>query len=70
MGDFRKELEQIINKHSYENMSGTPDFILAHYLHDCLTAFDSAVIRREAWYTQHLKKEINTAPLKGKKLNR
>ena len=47
---FRSELEKLINKHSMENGSGTPDFILADYLVACLLAFDSAVGKREKWY--------------------
>ena len=50
MDEFRKELEHLINKHSYENGSDTPDFILADYLRDCLNAFDSAVRKRETWW--------------------
>ena len=51
LGSLRRELEQLINRHSLENGSDTPDFILAHYLMDCLTAFDTAVNRRNAWYS-------------------
>lgn len=47
---FRDELEQIINKHSVENGSNTPDFILADYMHDCLKAFDNATKRRDLWH--------------------
>lgn len=47
---FRKELEVVINRHSMENGSDTPDFILAEYLGDCLSAYDRAVTRRERWY--------------------
>jgi hypothetical protein len=47
---LRKEIEQAINKHSIENGSDTPDFILAEYLTDCLRAFDKATVRREEWY--------------------
>lgn len=50
MNDFIKELEALINKHSVENGSNTPDFILASYLHDCLLAFDVAVNRRSYFY--------------------
>lgn len=50
MENFRKELEQLINKCSLENESDTPDFILAEYLTDCLKAFDKAVFNRETWY--------------------
>lgn len=50
MSDFRKELETLINRHSKENGSDTPDFILAQFLADSLDAFDKAVVRRTAWY--------------------
>jgi hypothetical protein len=46
---FRKELEQLINRHSQENGSNTPDFILARFLCHSLCAFDDAVNRREQW---------------------
>lgn len=47
---FRSEVEHLINRHSKENGSDTPDFILAEYLDDCLRAFDKAVVRRTDWY--------------------
>jgi hypothetical protein len=47
---FREELEFVINRHSMENGSNTPDFILAEYLQHCLAAFDLAVKRRDKWY--------------------
>ena len=46
---FRKELEALINRHSMENGSNTPDFVLADYLCACLTAFDNAVKVKAAW---------------------
>lgn len=49
---FRTELEHLINSHSMENGSDTPDFILAEYLADCLDAFDKALQHREAWYNR------------------
>lgn len=48
---FRDELCSLINRHSKENGSNTPDFILAEYLTDCLHAFDKAVTRRTQWYS-------------------
>lgn len=48
---FREELQQLINKHSMENGSNTPDFILAKYLVMCLDAFDVTTNHRTAWYT-------------------
>lgn len=50
MTDFRREMESLINRHSKEGGSDTPDFILAQYLVDCLTAFDKAVVERTKWY--------------------
>lgn len=47
---FRKELQELINCHSRENESNTPDFILAEYLTSCLAAFDHAVNLRTRWY--------------------
>ena len=47
---FSEELQILLNKHSIENGSNTPDFILALYLTECLKAFDKTMIRRSAWY--------------------
>lgn len=47
---MQKELEDLINKYSRENKSDTPDFILANYLMDCLSAFEQAVVQRTKWY--------------------
>lgn len=50
MSTFYEDLETLINRHSIENGSNTPDFILAQYLHDCLGAFNNAMIQRDKWY--------------------
>jgi len=47
---FRVELEALINKHSIESLTGTPDFVLADYLIDSLDAFQRLQTRRKAWY--------------------
>jgi len=52
---FRKELEIAINRCSEERGSNTPDFILAKYLKDCLSAFDTAVTQRDRWYGVKMK---------------
>lgn len=49
-GEFRQQLESLLNRYSQENGSDTPDFILAGYLTDALDAFDKAVRERERWY--------------------
>lgn len=47
---FRADVEAAINRHSMENGSATPDFILAEYLSSCLAAWDRAIVARENWY--------------------
>ena len=50
MTTFEQELRNLINRHSVENASNTPDFILAQYLVSCLVVFTAAVQQRETWY--------------------
>lgn len=50
MSAFRLELQSLINRHSLENGSNTPDFILARYLERCLTTFNETMTERAAWY--------------------
>lgn len=47
---FRDELIDLINKHSKENGSATPDFVLAEFVKDSIDVFDKAVVLREEWY--------------------
>lgn len=47
---FKSDLQKLINRHSLENRSNTPDFILAEYLVDCLHSFELATQERERWY--------------------
>ena len=47
---FRDELMELVNKHSRENESDTPDFVLAQFIIDSLFAFDQSVKMREKWY--------------------
>jgi len=61
---FQDELRQLINRHSKENGSGTPDFILANYMGDCLSAFNAAVNRRESWYGREQDPRFGI-PIKG-----
>ena len=53
--EFRKALEELINYHSRENGSDTPDFILAEYLFGCLENFDKTLQAREKWYGRNVK---------------
>lgn len=47
---FKKDLEALINKHSMENGSDTPDFMIADYLCKCLIAYNKTIEQRERWY--------------------
>lgn len=47
---FAKELANLLNKHSIENESDTPDWILAEYIKKILEAWNSSVLQRDKWY--------------------
>lgn len=51
--DLRSDLRSVLNRHSAENGSDTPDGVLAGYLLDCLAAFDRATLARSSWYGNH-----------------
>lgn len=59
--DFQRELAALINLHSLENGSNTPDFILAQFLVSALYAWNVAVARRQEWYGEPLKILSSTA---------
>lgn len=44
-----KELAELLNKHSVEGASGTPDYILSHFLLGTLNVFQEAVNQRADW---------------------
>jgi len=58
MKTFRQDLEELINKHSMENGSNTPDFILADYLTSCLRTFDRILKQRDQWYDKKLTRNL------------
>lgn len=49
-GSLRSDLAAVLNRHSRENGSNTPDWILAQFLANCLDAYDVAVCARAQWY--------------------
>ena len=55
--EFKKELEDLINRYCIENGSDTPDFILANYLVGCVENFNFAVSAREVWYGRMVEPE-------------
>jgi hypothetical protein len=61
--ELSKELEEVINRHSRENISNTPDFILAEFMKRCLEAGEYLIERREQWYgRENYPGVIHTAP--------
>ena len=48
--NLERDLASVLNRYSQENISNTPDFILAAYLLSCLTAFNAAIDTRAQWY--------------------
>jgi hypothetical protein len=61
MSDFTRELSALLNKHSIENESDTPDFILAEYLNECLGAFARVMDKRENWYGRGTVEAVETS---------
>lgn len=48
--DFVKDLAALINTHSIENISNTPDWILADYLVDCLDNYHKIDTAKKRYY--------------------
>ncbi len=48
--DLKRELAGLLNSHSAENASDTPDYLLAEFLLRCLNAYEQATQGRDAWY--------------------
>ena len=49
-----REFASVINRHSLEKDSNTPDFILAIVALDAINSFNKSSIRRENWYGKTL----------------
>lgn len=47
---FQEELRSLINRHSMEGKSDTPDFILAEYIGRCLDNFADTMKARDHWW--------------------
>lgn len=50
MSDLTTEIKDAINRHSRENVSDTPDWILAQFLIGCLETFEHAQRKRDEWH--------------------
>jgi hypothetical protein len=55
MTQFERDLRALLNTHSAENESNTPDYVLANYIMISLKAFNAAVNAREEYYGRNEK---------------
>jgi len=62
---FEKRLSSLINMHSKENDSNTPDFILAKFISDCLENFNKATVARDNWQGRGTKQDIEPIAIPG-----
>ena len=44
--EFVRDIATVINRHSWERFSNTPDFVLAEYMVGCLTVFENTLDNR------------------------
>jgi len=51
---LKQSLADLLNQHSRENNSNTPDHILADYLYRCLENFEITSRAREQWFGEEL----------------
>lgn len=49
-GNCERELRAVLNRHSVENQSDTPDIVLSIYISAVLDAFSVAVRQRDHWH--------------------
>lgn len=52
---LERDLSALLNRYCAENLSNTPDFILAQFMLECLAAWNYGIAKREAWYNCYLK---------------
>jgi len=62
---FEKDIREVINRHSMESASNTPDCILAEFLANCLVAFGTATQQRERWYGRDARPGVITPVAAG-----
>lgn len=65
---FNKELSNLINRHSRENFSNTPDFILADFLEDSLLLLEQTITRRREWHAAGIIESQPDIPVADKHL--
>lgn len=56
--NLEEDITRAINYHSWERFSGTPDFILAEYLTDCLASYEKAIQAKDEWHGKRSEIEV------------
>lgn len=64
MNTLKDDLIATLNRHSAENASGTPDFILAHFMLGCLRSYEETIQLRAEWYGQPISRPGVSVPSK------
>lgn len=57
---LEKDLTALLNKHSMERISDTPDFLLAQHMIESLRQFDQSTRARGVWYSPDMQKPTLT----------
>ena len=60
-GLFVTKLTELINSHSMESDSDTPDFVLAEHMTRSLESLNATIVRREEWYGRRTSDVSNEA---------
>lgn len=53
---LEKDLAALLNSHSMERISDTPDFLLAQHMIESLRQFDQSTRARQAWSSPEMQK--------------
>jgi len=56
---LKKDLTSLLNNHSLESRSDTPDYMLADFMLGCLNVYENTIERRERWFGRKLSRDIN-----------
>lgn len=56
--EFQKDLKDLINRHSIENLADMPDFIMARMIAGVLHSIGKAVKRNTKWHDPDNDKEV------------
>jgi hypothetical protein len=52
--EFEQEIKELVNRLSLDAKYGTPDFILAKFLRDCLQLWEQTLKIREGWFDRKI----------------